>query len=309
MPPAVLLGPQRLLPVLADAVETVGVRGRVAAVTAGWQEREAEMDELSEHLGSGVVNLRLYRRAEEVFSEDRDLFTAYRERQDRLRRLQEIYRLRLGYAMDAARRLLRRSGDRDLLDPARESAVAAVRALDAEHLDRLAAVHSAFRERWRPDERPAVARHREEIGEILAGCTALAVAGGHVAVLLNRLRLFGVGGLLGDRPLFAWSGGAMVVSERVVLFHDSPPQGRGNAEVLASGLGIARGVLPLPHARRRLRLEDRPRVELLARRFADSICVAMDEGARLEGDGRGSWTPSGGALQLRPDGSVVEVAR
>ncbi len=45
----------------------------------------------------------------------------------------------------------------------------------------------------------------------------------------------------------------MVVCETVVLFHDSPPQGAGNAEVLDAGLGLARGVIALPHARRRLR--------------------------------------------------------
>lgn len=39
-------------------------------------------------------------------------------------------------------------------------------------------------------------------------------------------------------PIMAWSAGAMVVSERIVLFHDSPPQGRGNAEMLGPGLGL-----------------------------------------------------------------------
>jgi hypothetical protein len=46
-----------------------------------------------------------------------------------------------------------------------------------------------------------------------------------VAVLVNRLRLFGLGDLVADKTVFAWSAGAMAVSERVVLFHDDPPQG------------------------------------------------------------------------------------
>src|ERR1044072_2749448 len=99
-----LLGPQRLTPTLAGAVRGVGVEGEIAVVTAGWQEREEEVDELREHLGGRVVNLRLYARAEEVFRKDRALARAHRQRQDRLQRMQELYRLRLGHATGGGRR-------------------------------------------------------------------------------------------------------------------------------------------------------------------------------------------------------------
>jgi hypothetical protein len=107
-------------------------------------------------------------------------------------------------------------------------------------------------------------------------------------------------------PIFAWSAGAMVLGERVVLFHDHPPQGEGFAEVLESGLGLYRGLIPLPHSRRRLRLSDRVRVSLLARRFPGFRCLAMDEGSRIHWDGvrwsgaRGRW--------LEPSGTVETVA-
>ena len=39
---AVLLGAQRFQPTLAAAVKETGVQGRIAIVTAGWQEREDE---------------------------------------------------------------------------------------------------------------------------------------------------------------------------------------------------------------------------------------------------------------------------
>jgi hypothetical protein len=307
--PITLLGPQRLTPTLASAVRGSGVAGDVAVVTAGWQEREEEVDELREHLGGGVVNLRIYARAEEVFRRDRTLARALRLRQERLQRLQELYRLRLAHAVEAARALLDRRGEPELVDPEREAAIEAIRVLDRAHLERVRAVHGELDAALRPLARPAVARQREELAEAISGCEAFAVAGGHVALLLNRLRLFGVAELVGERPVFAWSGGAMVLGERLVLFHDDPPQGPGNAEVLEAGIGMFGGLLPLPHSRRRLRLDDPLRVGLFARRFVDLDCVAMDDGAILRRE-EGRWLPVGGdgSRLLLPDGGVAELS-
>ena len=85
--------------------------------------------------------------------------------------------------------------------------------------------------------RPSIARHRAEVAELMAGVSVLAVAGGHVVVVLNRLRLFDVVGQWGDRPLIAWSAGAMALARRVFVYHDNPPQGPANTEVLENGLG------------------------------------------------------------------------
>ena len=108
-------------------------------------------------------------------------------------------------------------------------------------------------------------------------------------MLLSRLRLFDVVPLLDGRPVFAWSAGAMAVCDRVVLFHDSPPQGAGDPEVLDAGLAMCRQLVALPHARTRLKLDDPVRVSLFARRFAPATCVVLDAGARLDWDGR-EWT-------------------
>jgi peptidase E len=285
-----------------------GVEGEVAVVTAGWQEREEEVDELRDHLGGGVVNLRLYHRAEQVFAADPELARAHRQRQDKLKRMQGLYRLRLDHALAAARELLTRRDDPELLLAEREAALAAIRELDRVHVERVRAVNLELDAAIRPLEREAVAAHREELRRLLAGCAAFAVAGGHVAVLLNRLRLFGVAELIGERPVFAWSGGAMVLGERLVLFHDDPPQGAGHAEVLEAGLGLYSGLLPLPHARRRLKLDEPLRVALFARRFADLACVALDDGATLRWE-EGRWVLAGGegARRLLADGSVEEL--
>jgi peptidase E len=108
-------------------------------------------------------------------------------------------------------------------------------------------------------------------------------------------------------PLIAWSAGAMACSERVVLFHDNPPQGAGNAEVLEGGLGLLPELVPLPHAHRRLQLDDQARIALFARRFAPHRCVALDDGAQLFWE-QGRWSAPSGVRRLGFDGSVVEDA-
>jgi hypothetical protein len=131
----------------------------------------------------------------------------------------------------------------------------------------------------------------------------LCIAGGHVAVLLGRLRLFDLTALVDSRPVIAWSAGAMAVCDRVVLYHDSPPQGPGNPEVLDAGLALCRGIVALPHARKRLKLDDPVRVALFARRFSPATCVVLDEGARLEWNGR-EWTAGPGTFRLERRGAL-----
>ena len=290
MPGVVLLGPQRFRPTVHATLQSLGVRGRVATVTAGWQEREEEDAELCEHMQCDAQNLRLYERFDDILQRNVELAAALRERQDRLHCLQELYRLRLDHALAAARELMLREGDGgEFLGEHSRAAIRAVKTLDRQHLVRIQQIHQSFEERWSPRRSPLVERHRIELARVLERCEALVVAGGHVAVLLNRLRLFDPLSLLDGRPVVAWSAGAMALSERVVLFHDSPPQGPGNAEVLDAGLARFRRLVPLPHGRRRLRLADPVRVALFAQRFGPASCVLLDEGTRLDWDGQG-WS-------------------
>jgi len=300
-----ILGPQRLRPNLIEAVRARGVTGRIATVTAGWQEREDEDRELHEHLEGRTVNLRLYHRAEALFAADPELRDVLRERQTRLQEQQRLYRLRLGFALQAARELLAVSGDPSLLEIQRASAVQAVRALDEQHLQQVVEINAGYEEQLRIQDRPPVAAGRRELAALLSETSAVAIAGGHVAVLLNRLRLFGLDSLLRGKDLFVWSAGAMACSDRVVLFHDSPPQGAGDPEVLEAGLGLFPDLVPLPHARHRLLLYDRDRVALFAQRFAPALCVALDEECRIEWDGR-RWRGLPPTTHLTPEGSVEE---
>ena len=307
MPVVVLLGPQRLRPILVQAFEALKVEGPVAAVTAGWEEREDEIDELSQHLARPVQNLGLHRRGEDVLLRDPELLLGVGDFLNRRRELRAAYRLRLAHALDTVREVMAAGFEPSLAAEEVESAISVVRSIDGHHRERMRGARLEFESIWKPHERDAVAHHREEIGKILDGASALALAGGHVGILLDRLRLFGVASLWGERPVFAWSGGAMVASEEVVLFHDSPPQGPGHAEVLDEGLGFCRGVLPLPHAKRRLALDDPTRVAILARRFAPLRAFALDSECRLTVSARGRVSVAR-ARELLPAGDVADVS-
>lgn len=306
----ILLAPQRDVQTVAAAVADLGVEGDVATITAGWEEREGEDAELSEHLGGRTRNLGLYPRSEAVFSEDVELRGIHFEHQDRLRALRALYRLRLAPQLHACRALIAGTDPAapdELHAPEIDDSVAAIRTLDAHHLARVAALDAEFAERVGGAARPSIARQREELAQVLGEVGAVLVAGGHVGTLRESLRLFDLFGLAGELPVVAWSGGAMVLAERVVLFHDSPPQGAGDPEVYAPGLGLARGVVPLPHARHRLRLDDPARVALFARRFAPDKCAALDGGERLDGEAGGTaWVARAPTRVLRGDGSVAE---
>ncbi len=315
MPTLTLLGPQRQHRTLGAVVGRLGITGQIAAVTAGWQEREAEIEEMREHLRLPVVDLQLHHRLEQAFAEDPDLFRAHRSRQDCLRKMHQLYRYRLDFTLEPARGLLRRTGNVALLEPEKESAIAAVHELDRQYLQRIVEVHRAFERAHPPGSHPALERQRDEVAALVDDSAALVIAGGHVAVLLNRLRLFRFTELTAAKPLIAWSAGAMALAERVVLFHDSPPQGAGNAEVLDVGLGLYSGLLPLPHARRRLRLEDPFRVQLFARRFAPDVCLLLEGGDEVTFDDEHAFTAtrlraSGTtpARRLTADGHVEELA-
>lgn len=256
-------------------------------ITAGWQEREAEDDELRDAVGSPCVNLRLHGRAEEVFSAHPELFASHRQRQDRLRQQQHLYRRRLRHAMDALRELqpliahppLGMSSER--LQQEVCAALDVVCDLDRRHAAMAADICRAHAQTFDLRDFPELARHRQEVRKLVEECQIVAVAGGHVASLLNRMQLLELAPLLWGRHILCWSAGAMVLCEEIVLFHDCPPQGHGDAEVLGDGLGLLPGVLALPHASRRLVLDDRVRVDRFARRFAPRRCVALDPGSEI----------------------------
>jgi hypothetical protein len=298
----VLCGAQHAEPSVPRVLRELGVRGPAALVTAGWQEREGESGMVADP-GVPVVELALHARGEHVFAHDGELAAAYKARQLKLKVMQDFYRVRLDHAAQAARALAVRSADPELVAEENAASIAMLQHLDRDHLARCRAVHAAFEARLAPRRRAVLARHIEELRAMIAPTDAVVIAGGHVAVLLNRLQLFAIAELAGPRPIVAWSAGAMALTERVVLFHDDPPHGQAISEVLDAGLGLATDLVVLPEPRLRLRLDDAGRVGELAQRYAPATCVALDHGAQVWVDG-GRAVRAASAQRLDPSGRV-----
>lgn len=299
-----LLGPQRQ-PTLDREVRSLGVDGPIATITAGWQDREAADSELASLLDGRAENIRLHSRWLDVLQSDQEYARVEREHRRALDELQQYYVLRLDHALQSAADIAQRSdGHPRTRSMALDDALSIVRLIDATHLGRVRELHDAFHEAWQPEDRDVIAKHRAEVRDVLSRATCLVVAGGHVGELLWVMRLFGVGALLPPRVV-AWSAGAMALAERVVLFHDRVAHGTAQTEVFDQGLGAAPGLVLLPHARRRLRTDDLPRMSVLARRFEPARCLVLDDGVTLDLGEAGSLP--GEARVVATSGRIVEV--
>ncbi len=302
----ILLGPQSKYASLKSAIDRIGCDGPVGLITAGWEDDEPINAQVRNALPSSSVNLRLFQRSEQLFNDDSELIQLLRSRQDELRVMRDGYLLRLDRILDAARKILIMNSQ-GIFDfsPECELTIDQLRQLDRQYFVRTSQVCDQYEQRLDMKNRRHVIKHREEIGDILDECGGIVISGGHAAIILNRLRIFGVLDMAAKQPIVAWSAGAMALADQIVLFHDSPPQGRGNPEVLRAGLGLFHEFLPLPDAHRRLKLRDKNRVSLFSRRFDRYKCVELNHRTILDRtDGNWSCTKCG---QLNSDGMVEEL--
>ncbi|EWT01343.1 hypothetical protein N865_08440 [Intrasporangium oryzae NRRL B-24470] len=301
----ILLGPQRFTTTVGATVRSLDLDGPIAVINSGWEERESDDGELSAILDGRARNLRLYHRMLDVLTKD-DHFAAaaldFRDRQDELR---AFYGIRLQSAVDAVHEVTHRTSIHGIGPLAVDAAIAAVRDVDGWYAGQLAELYRSVTDVAPPLASPTIGWHRGEIGAILDDCVAVAVAGGNVRTLLRTLRVFDLT-LPADKPVVAWSAGAMAMTERVVLFHDFAPQGVTAAELHDTGLGRVPGVIALPHAKRRLRLDDREQMRTLARRFPGDRLTLLDDGAIVRfPDGSGELPA--GARTIDDDGYVRVV--
>jgi hypothetical protein len=292
-----VLGPQRPTGNIPAVVTAAGVRGPVALIAAGWRYDEDRDEPLRADLGLPVHNLGLYDAYVELEREAPDLAAAHARKQAVLIRVKATYRALLRPALDACLAAL--GDDPDPAKPWFRAAVAQVQVLDRLFLDEIDGLHRTFSEETRPLRHPLVRRFLGRTLETLEGCEAVLIAGGHVAILRNRLFFFGLDELLRGRRVFGWSAGAMVLAERVWLYHDRSARGIGSMELLDRGLGLVRGIDLLPHARSRLAL-DRPDVmTVLAARLAPARAIGLENGAVLDADGASLGDPAA-VLSLGP---------
>ncbi len=317
--PVVLLGPQRPYANLRATLDALPDGGRqggaVVFITAGWRLDEADQATLRREHHPDAVSMPIYAAFEQIASAAPELASAYKERQARIRKLKSLYRMRLHPGLAVVRKLVARlREDPALVRPFLDAAVTSLREIDDGFLRAADAVHGRFDGAHDPLTHPEVAAIRARAVDQLASARAVVIAGGHVGVLRNRLAFFGIGDLLSAAnaagvALVAWSAGAMALTERVVLFHDDPPHGAGDAELLDRGLGLLRDLVLFPNAASRLRLDDGPRVASVARRFGPARCVALESGARIELD-HGRWLNRGSpetAGAFTPTGQLVAL--
>lgn len=309
----VLLGPQRFMTTAGTALRSLGVQGPVATVNAGWEEREDDVGELDSVLGGDTRHLRLYHRTLDVLEKDPVFAAAGLAFRDRHDALLSLYRLRLQNALDgvyAVQRREREGARRGRGDAAAygalEDAVEVVRHVDGWYAARLKDLYRELDATAPIDASGVIGWHRGELVSLLEGSAALVLPGGNVGTLLRALRLFAIR-IPDGLPVVAWSAGAMALTERVVLFHDFGPEGAREAEAFDRGLGRVPGVVALPHARRRLRLDDRDRCAVLARRFIDQHLLLLDDGTAIEVGADGAL-PTGARI-LGTDGAVHDTKR
>jgi hypothetical protein len=301
-----LLGPQRFLTTAGAVVRGLDVEGPVATITAGWEERESDDGELDSVLDGRSQNLRLFGRMMDVLEGDPEVAAAALALRDAVDDLAGTYAIRLHHALDAVYAVRRRQGREDVVAAAVSDGIEAVRRLDQWYLDEVRALYGEAYASGAAERSGLWAEHRAEVAEQLAGSSVLAVAGGHVGTLLRSMQFFSVRPPT-ELPVVAWSAGAMVMTRTVVLFNDFA-QSHPGAEVWDRGLARVERVVALPHARRRILLDDRVRTQVFVRRFEGYACLLLDDGARVA-VGADGVLPAG-ARVLRADGTVgvVEAA-
>lgn len=312
----VLLGPQRPKPNAPAALADVATgQGTVVVLAAGWRADETDDEALRRYLGPDVAVLPVYNWFDVVMREIPDLRKEYRARQDALAELRRLHRLRMHPALDVLHDFL--SSERTPLEEEHLQLVLEdIRRIDRQLLEFAAKIHARHAAASAPwTASPVVERLRDRAASALRQARAVVITGGHVAVLLNRLQFFGADQVLRElhgkgRPILAWSAGSMVLSDRIVLYYDDPPDGPAFPELLDYGFGLAKDVVLLPHARQRLRLDDPVRVGALALRFGPQPCIGLENGAWLA-KRNGRWYnrgEPGSAIQLHPNGSVETLA-
>ncbi len=238
-------------------------------------------------------NLGLYRRLLDVLETDTGFGAAALAHREAMDELAGVYSVRLQRALDSVYAVQRRLVRDDVADAALADGVRVVRSIDDWYLALVDQLYAELEAAAPISESEPIQRHRAEVAELLGGAAALAIAGGHVGVLLRCLKLFGVNPRP-ELPVVGWSAGAMALTDRIVLYNDSGPQGVRGAEIWDRGLGRAPHVVALPHARRRLRMDDAMPLRVLVRRFADASCLLLDNGSRVD---------------LGPDGELPTGAR
>lgn len=318
-PRITLLGPQRQ-PSVGEVAHQQGLTGaRWALVCAGWREREDEDAWLRRELGHDALNLGLWSLMLQLWEADPELAAADHKRRRILREIQQLYTIAVEHCRDMLTRLRERTPRFPSVQAdAIENVFEVMHDLDERHRVQVAEVNEEFYARYEPHHRDAVLEARHLVGNRIASCDAVLLAGGHVGALLETLHIFNVAPALAApgeddaaarpyRPILAYGGGAMALTERIYLFHDFAATAPPISELFMDGLGLTRGLVALPNAHERLAIRDRERMANLYRRVAPRLGLVLDEGARVRLTSTG--TVPTGARVVSDTGRIVRHDR
>ena len=109
----------------------------MAIISAGWQEAEGDIDDIFEQVQRPLHDLGLYQKAEQLTATYPRFVQAYRARQDDLKDLQRLYRLRCKQLMIATRATLQAEASPNILEAEQNHAISQIHELDRHHLQRL----------------------------------------------------------------------------------------------------------------------------------------------------------------------------
>ena len=282
-----ILGPQSPTSNIEDVLKIHCPPGPIAIISAGWRYDEDDISALTQAIDREIYHLPLYEWFDELGGMEPELSGLHRMRRRRILAYKKVYHLQLQSALESwesIRKLHRKQPS--LYEQDEENACRIIQNLDQQCLDRLEEIRSDFTAIEQPWLHETALPLYEEIAFTLSRCKAVIITGGHVAILRNRLKFFGLQNLLHEflddgNQIYAWSAGAMALSHRIVLYHDDPPWEKGYPEIMDSGLGLLNRVIFFPHASSRLDLSDPNRIERLSRRFAPDTCICLENGAHL----------------------------
>lgn len=300
----VLLGPQRFHQSATRVAVSLAPEGTIATVTAGWRDREGDDTELHDAMGGRTTNLGLFQRLGAVVRHDSAFAAAAAAYNRGVEEANALYQVRLQHATDSLYATLRQPYRTDLVDSSLRAGLQSLRDIDAWYLWVLSELEGELWVAGAVDSSEVVAAHRAEVSEIISTASLLAIAGGHVGFLRRCLRLFAIDPGP-ELPVIGWSAGAMVLTDQIVLYHDKGPKGVRPAEVWDRGLGRAPGVVAMPHARRRLQLDDRVRNQVLAHRFTPARVLLLDDGTQVPVGADGTLPAKARIITL--DGRVSTV--
>ncbi|MEM6927098.1 MAG: Type 1 glutamine amidotransferase-like domain-containing protein [Myxococcota bacterium] len=307
----ILLGPQRPFANAPQALAELDATGPIAVIAAGWRHDESDEAVIQRHLGPQAHVLPLYAWFDTIMVQQEALRAEYRARQEALKELRTLHRLRLDRALAAMRDLLAHPAG-EVSDALTRQALDDVRRIDRQLVNQTDAIMEGHGRPW--DDDLLVAERQQQAREILEQAQVIVLVGGDVAVLRSRLAFFRIGQVLAElyrrgTVLVEWSAGAMALTERIVLFYDDPPDGPANPEIFDRGEELVPGLVMLPHARQRLDLEDPQRVRLLAQRLAPATCLGLENGAWLVHTAEGWFNrgPARSATRLGLDGRVQSL--